>query len=122
MLKVPEETESFEDVYFIPEEEAEVASSEPDAAVIEITSSAPVGFEEYGDINAPATLSPHMTMDGATGKLRKYVPPPEPVAEPEKKPDRKALLKTLEDAGVEVKKGTRTTTLQRMVDDLEEED
>jgi len=43
----------------------------------------------------------------------------EEVLEPEKKLNRKALVKTLSDAGVTYKKGTRTTTLKKLVDNLD---
>ncbi len=191
-LKVPEETDSFEEAYFISEEKVKAPPSKSDTAVIETTVSARQGSEDYvPPINAPAIIeSSGFTIDGKTGKLKPYVKPepaepkrteadvlklelkklkaelallqkpeqveeePIEVVEPEvvveeettEEPvieetipeeaveelpeevivdppalDRKALLAVLAEAGEEVKKGTRTTTLQKRVDALEED-
>lgn len=134
--ELDEEDNVFDDVVFVPD----------DSASIELMSSAPLTDEFNIDPDAPATLEAHMTYSPSTGKLREYEPKqieedePEEVidlapieavsisgdeveeltvtVEPIEKLDRDALIKILEDADVEVKKGTRTATLQKMVDKL----
>ena len=80
------------------------------------------------DPNTRATMEPHMSFNTGTGALSEYdepIPVEETVSSiettepPVETLDRKALLNALELAEVEVKKGTKTTTLKKMVDKLE---
>ena len=121
-----------------------------DSASIELMPPISLTDDFNADPDAPATLEAHMTYNKVTGKLRKYEPrqtgedkseevieekPVETVSnsedefeeltvkvEPTKKSIRDALIKTLEDAGKEIKLRTRTTTLQKMVDKLAPEE
>lgn len=151
VLKVEKETESFEEAYYIPEEELTVTESTP---LEEITITPSVGDDEnYNfDPNAPARIEPYLKFNPDTGETSavdptEYLQPEsevtesdvlkmeiarlqkaleeaqkstEPDVEPKEKLDRKELLKTLAEAGIEVKPRTRTTTLKKMVDGLDE--
>lgn len=124
--ELEEEDNVFDDVVFVPD----------DSATIELVPVTPLKSELNLDPDAPATLEAHMTYSPSTEKLSKYeskqikedkseevieedeVEEITVKVEPIKKHDRDVLIKILEDAEVEIKKGTRTTTLQKMVDKL----
>ena len=121
-LVAPELTEAddvFDDVVFVPD----------DSASVELMPSITLSNEGNFDPNTPATLTPYGTYNPSTDIMRDYEP--EQVkeeeleveeltvtVEPVEKLDRDALIKILDDAGVEIKPRTRTTTLQKMVDKL----
>ena len=148
-LVIPEDTESFEEAYFIPttdewsydgdEPEVEVTVSEPEEE--EVTVSEPVQGVEMNthtpmivdgvdySLNAPAVIEPYMTYT-KDGKLVEHSEDlvkknrGEQILDLDTKVDnmsRGVLLNILKDAGVEVKPRTRTTTLRKMVDSLEED-
>lgn len=134
-LKVPDEPESFEDAYFVPEEKTATVELTQTTSDIDI------------DPTSEALIEPYASVNPVTGKMGEHIEHPkkpekveeesveEIVTEPEKvlkelpeeiivdppTLDRKALLAILVEADIEVKKGTRTTTLKKMVDALEED-
>ena len=151
-LKVQEETESFEEAYYVPDDEEQVMEITSSLSVDEISMTSSAGYEGDAiiDPDAPAIIEPYMMYNTGTGELTEA---PEEIFEetPEvsealmlkseiarltaaledakttpsvkleavlAEPNRGDLLKTLKEAGVEVKPRTRTTTLQKMVDDL----
>ena len=77
------------------------------------------------DPNTRATMEPYMSFNSGSGELSEYEEPVlgeetvSTVEEQDEPLDRDKLLKALEAAEVEVKPRTRTTTLKKMVDDLE---
>jgi len=117
-----------DDAYmFIPEEVPELTMSGSDLSDEAIS---------RVDPNAPAILEPHLSFNTGTGKLSEIkpedftqTPEPEPVmlttpfnvlpVEEEKELSRDELLAVLKEAGVPVKPRTRTTTLLKMVDELD---
>jgi len=110
----------FEDIYEPPEEAVVFIDPGPD-----LEDQTNLNF----DATAPAIIEPYMTYTPSTDKLSEYVPPPEePEEELEKlvdkedAPTRKDLMKILDEAGVEYKPKTRTTTLQKLVDGLAAEE
>lgn len=116
VLRVDESPDDsvFEEAVYIPDDEE---------AVVEFTVSAPIDEMVFDvDPEAPAIIEPFMTYNTGTGLMSTYVEPtPEPEIEDaldETPLTRKELLKALAEADVEVKKGTRTTTLRKMVDEL----
>ena len=153
-LKVQEETESFEEAYYVPDDEEQVMEITSSLSVDEISMTTSAGYEGNAiiDPNAPAIIEPYMMYNTETGELADVPELPfeeEPEVseadmlkreiarltlaleeakttpsvkfEPETtEPSRDDLLKTLKEAGVEVKSGTRTTTLKKMVDGLGE--
>ena len=118
----PEEEETPQPKIEIMVEETPVEVTEP-VPEISVEPVAPVVHDDDVNLdpNTPATIEPYMSFNTGTGELSDYeepVPVEETVSSVEEL-DRDALLKTLEDAGVEVKPRTRTTTLRKMVDALE---
>ncbi len=152
-LVVPEDTDSFEDAYFVPDdmvddspdewsysapEEVEITVSEPVEETV--TVSTPVQGVEMNtrsprivdgvdyDPHAPAILEPYGTFNHKTGKVDEHQDElvkknrGEAILDLAVKVDnmsRGVLLGILKEADVEVKKGTRTTTLRKMVDSLD---
>jgi len=115
---------SEDDVYmFIPDEE---------------TVSAPVNPELNIDPNTPASVEPYASFNTGTGQLTDIDPEAFTQSEPamlttpfnvpqieeelEEDLTRDELLEILEEAGVEVKPRTRTTTLLKMVAELDSEE
>jgi len=71
------------------------------------------------DPNTPATIEPYLKYNPNTDTLSELDLTPEPERDEETvEPDREALKKILDDAGIEYSKSARTTTLQKLVDDL----
>ena len=118
--------EVFEEAVYIPDDDDE------EAATIEMT---PVNLEvdeNPYDPDAPAILEPYSVFNTGTGRTTPYVPPEITTTEStpnyevtlstqepeEEELDRKELIKALDEAGVEYKKGARTTTLKKLVDEL----
>jgi hypothetical protein len=153
-LKVPEDTDSFEEAYFVPDEpdtfvvdewsytapeEVEITVSEPiieevtvsdSVQEVEMTTYIPhiVDGVDYNP-KAPAILEPYGTFSRKTGGIGEHKEElikknrGEAVLDLDVKIDnmsRGVLLEILKDVGVPVKKGTRTTTLRKMVDSLGE--
>ena len=122
-----------EEVVVIPEVEEVVPTPDEEAATVEMV---PVNLES-GDgnpynPNAPAILEPYAVFNTGTGRTTPYVAPEITTTAPigeyevtlstqepeEEKLDRDELMRVLDEAGVEYKKGVRTTTLKKMVDEL----
>lgn len=105
-----------DDAYmFIPEEVPELTMSGSDMMSDEAISRV--------DPNAPAFIEPYASFNTGTGELSDVKPEdftqtPEPVVE-ERDWTRDELLAVLKEAGVPVKPRTRTTTLLKMVDELD---
>ena len=140
VLKAPEPSESDnvfsdEEIFVAPEEEpipqpvSEIMVEAPlkeetvYAPEISVEPVQPIIHDEDVNLdpNKGATIEPYMSFNTGTGELSDYdepIPVEETVSTVEPL-DRKALLEALELADVEVKKGTRTTTLKKMVDNLE---
>ena len=110
VLRVPDITEEdsvFDESVFMPEE------ADEEAAEISLTP-APQPEEEINiDPDAPAILESYEAYELGTTTLSD-----EPSEEPVSETSGEDLLDILAARGVEVKKGTRTTTLQKMVDEL----
>jgi len=149
VMVAPELTDAdnaFDDEMFVPEEETvvtpqpkleimiedipEVVEVEKAVEEISVEPATPMVHDEDVNISpyTMATIEPYMSFNTGTGELSDYEEPM-PVEEtvssveepalPTENLDRLELLNALEVAKVEVKKGTRTTTLKKMVDDLE---
>lgn len=111
-LKVPDMSEAesvYEETTFLP-----VDDDEDEVAEIVMSFSAPIDEDLNLSPDTSATIEPYMRYNTGTGVFSEI---PEEQEE-EKELTRDELLTVLADAGVEVKRGTRTTTLQRMVDEL----
>jgi hypothetical protein len=146
VLKAPELSESDnvfdEEIFVAPEEEtapqpmleimveAPLKAETVYAPEISVEPVQPIIHDEDVNLdpNTRATIEPYMSFNTGTGELSNYdepIPVEETISTVEEKEspveplDRDELLKALEFADVEVKKGTRTTTLKKMVDRLE---
>jgi hypothetical protein len=155
-LVVPEDTDSFEEAYFVPDDSAtveveewsytvseppveEVTMSEPEEETVpESTPVEGIGMTTHTPhivdnvdyaLEAPAIIEPYGTFRRKTGGIVEHKEDlikknrGEAILDLEVKVDnmsRGVLLGILKDAGVPVKKRTRTTTLRKMVDDLDE--
>jgi hypothetical protein len=143
VLKAPElssgdDVWNYEEEIYVPE--PEITVSEPE--VVEVTTTETVqGVEmnthtpimrdgvDYSP-NAPAVLEPYGTFNTGTGEVGDHQEKlakkkGEAILDLDTKVDnmtRGVLLGILKDAGVAVKKRTRTTTLRKMVDNLEAEE
>ena len=112
VLTVPEDTESiYEEPIYVPAEGLDMGNT-------------PVEHPE--DVNVDpttdATIEPYMSFNATTGEMSPYVDTSsEEVAVTEtvsKKLTRDELKELLDEAGVVYKPGARTTTLERLVDEL----
>ena len=126
--------EVFEDAVYIPDDDVSVEVSLGESPVSEEEED----IDKYINNDTPVKIEPftayHITSGaGVTTftttpvikKQTEYTSTTSPIEEvtlsipePEEELDRKELIKTLDEAGVEYKKGARTTTLKKLVDEL----
>jgi len=115
------ETEEYEVTVSEPVEVEVTASTQTQG--VEMNTHTPMIIDgvDYSP-NAPAILEPYGTFSPATGEVGEHKDELVAKNRGEQSPEltRDDLLKVLSDAGVEVKPRTRTTTLKKMIDELEE--
>lgn len=125
VLVVPDADE-LDDVF-----EATVFTPDEDDAAVELNQTVEMDDEDVNiDPNTGASVDPYMSI--RDGKLVEYTATSDNSGDDvsyssteetkEEKPDRDELLHILEEAGVEVKPKTRTTTLEKMVEELGSEE
>ena len=118
-IQVPDEEESFEEAYYVPDE---------DAATIEVSEPYDPEFVNTNSTD-DAVIEPYASYDVSSGQMKEYEAPPPVEEAPEVEeelaegiPSRKELKKLLDKAGVEYNTRARTDTLLKLVEELDKEE